>query len=863
MAICTSDDLRRFVARTIVRVANQSARASLQNFVDHQQIKTNVGDVLQVDEGDMWLAVGDRTLGRYTNSFLFARQWLPLLHESSPLAKAGVRDLLGLVRVWNARHGEQSSGNAEMAFHDETTAQRLLTLTGLYYVSTSLLSSSEREFLEGVMVATSDLLLTDDFHATGNNHGMFQDIALRNYSLLSTWEDPAVEQKLATSLKRLSDYFRSSFTADGVHIENSPSYHLMTARILAEHQKIVGMLPASAENQEIDLSTMFEAAGRYATHAVLPTGTFVPISDTKQNKLSSPALNEFESDEFEYDVTQGRSGTAPASTMLSLPESGYFYARSAWGEAAATFVSFTAAYNGHYHKHSDDLSVLIWCDGKPLLTEAGPFGYDYELPLTKYAFGQYAHNNVVVNGASVPRTDSKASSVVMGEVTSLKGHYEVVARTGRLRGCTHERKLRLDEEFRTVVIDDALESEDENQYDAHWNFAPDIDVVVRDYGFALFREQVQIADVRISASHPVTISVHRGELAPTPLGWSFPDFGKAEPAPCVRVRLRGANAQMATTFTIAPPFSDGPQPQLTRPWNEVDGLPDVLYRLEASADSVNALVVHFSDDESSDRLDNFEAFLQRLHAPALFLRLPMRRSAGAAPTKSVGHAIEKISALIHQHLEDLAIPPGRVVTVGVGASHVDALFYGVMHGAAGVVGGLPGGLGEIAAPPKVSTRSDARATSEGPIRIVAAGVTDQRPAGVVDLARVDLWDPERTEVVWGSLNDEVIGTVGSAIRHAISSFVAGKFQSVGEYGTNVAPHPKGVQIQFPRLSGYQFGAELFRRDAPDFVVSEKPCSSDSTVRWDNLPAGRYRVRITGKSGESRLLPFTTPWVDVA
>src|SRR5699024_5519034 len=119
---------------------------------------------------------------------------------------------------------------------------------------------------------------TDDFHSTNTNHGMFQDIALLAYSLLK-YEFPKKNKEYETAIRRLNNYFKNTFTSEGIHKEHSPDYHYMVTSYVKKVADVIQQLSGSNNEYEEDLRRIYRGAEKYAMHVIQPN-LFIPkISD--------------------------------------------------------------------------------------------------------------------------------------------------------------------------------------------------------------------------------------------------------------------------------------------------------------------------------------------------------------------------------------------------------------------------------------------------------------------------------------------------------------------------------------------------------------------------------------------------------
>ena len=190
--------------------------------------------------------------------------------------------------------------------------------------------------------------------------------------------------------------------------------------------------------------------------------------------------------------------------------------------------------------------------GIDLLSEAGPYGYDYKDPLTRAGYSSYAHNCLVVDGVSLPRTDNSAALTTLTAQEVRADGFRVTGRTARLKDTTHSRTVEIYERDDVPYLDvlDTIESPDRHAYELLWNLGTDVDVVLHGQGFELFHDRP--GKSWTSSSRPASPpgSHCTREKPGGPLGWRFPRFGEAVPAPVVKISFLGAGAEIRTQFDL-------------------------------------------------------------------------------------------------------------------------------------------------------------------------------------------------------------------------------------------------------------------------------------------------------------------------
>ncbi|MGP9650307.1 heparinase II/III domain-containing protein [Glutamicibacter sp. AOP38-B1-38] len=496
-----------------------------------------------------WADGADRTKARYFHGLLFMQGWAKYLSTQGVSRDFDVA--ANIIQEWRSLHPFESTSKESMAYHDETTAQRLNIVLGIIlaceYRSINYDLTRLREFAD----ETASLLLREEFHSGLNNHGMFQDIALRNYAVAGSWTTKVSRlSALHVSADRLCKYFLHAFTSEGVHVENTPTYHLMVARSLKAHLDILRAI--ESDHTEV-LEDLLDKAADYATNVIMPNGTFPPISDTTKMDLRGSAGKIFDS-HFAYACTAGATGAKPNIGSKAYKDSGYAIYRSDWDSAEATYLLFQAAYNNDYHKHSDDLSVIIYSGGREIITDPGPYSYNYKDPFSRYAYSQFSHNNIVVDGKSLPRTDSKASSVRITDFQIDDERFKVIGENGRFHDTKHIREIEILGEKRSesINIKDSLISDSYHEFTQHWNIAVGLHVVPHGNGFEVFDGTRKVLDAFIESEFAINVDVVNGVEKPGVIGWSFPKFGEKKTANVVRVTFSGkGNLELDTRFNIS------------------------------------------------------------------------------------------------------------------------------------------------------------------------------------------------------------------------------------------------------------------------------------------------------------------------
>lgn len=534
----------------------------------HGEVRLGAQAKADLELPALWEYGIDRARGRHVHGFTFLVDWVGAGQALDADESLQLAELIHLMfRAWDQQYGSSRETAPEMAFHDETTAQRLL---GLVAALDELRFTPEQEsYLRGLAERTATILAEPDFYGGVNNHGMFQDLALLTWSALVA---PAGSELGAEAwdlaAQRLHTYFAACFTAEGVHVENTPTYHVMVARYLP----LLEDLFTAAQSDEAELyDSLLRGAIDYAVHCVTPEGLFPPVSDTHRRRLDSDVnLETFAGGEFEFAATAGRVGAEPSKRTAVFPESGYAMTRSGWGDPLASYVHFTSSYNADYHKHSDEQSIYLRSGGRDLLCEAGPYGYNWKDPFTKYAYSSAAHNTMLVAGTGLPRTEPEeerlAASPPLNRMEISVAEDERLEATGttrRYRGRVWSRHL--DVRHGAAPSDTTLRIEDtvESSVGAAdlrflWHMGPGLRVDLRAQGAEVFDRGAKLMELEFRADAEYTLQLSEGIESPSTQGWHFPQFGQKVPAPVISLETHAENLTLETVVRLSDFVWDSP-----------------------------------------------------------------------------------------------------------------------------------------------------------------------------------------------------------------------------------------------------------------------------------------------------------------
>lgn len=373
----------------------------------------------------------------------------------------------------------------EFARHDHATASQAESLAYLLaYLRTRNLREEDWPLLEETLHRHADLLTSDDFYSRHTNHGIEQSRILAMVADLFP-QEPRASGWMSLALDRLVEELAFAFGDEGVHVENSPAYHCY---VCLSFLKILGYFP----RQSIDaLATKVDAvmpkAIRFLTHVVRPDGCLPTIGDT----FAVKAPNHFKRyartqayRELSYALSNGAEGDAPAETSRLFPKAGYFVARDRWqapGDGRDAFhLVFRCGFRSMYHRHDDDLSLVLYC-GEDWLLDSGPYNYSEQHPLRRYLRSKWAHNVPVVFEPKSRRwkLERPRMSTPMARLPAPDGKVAVRGTSHSYPGHVAMRDVCVDATARAFVVTDAVvqsEALGRQRYLSLWHVPADKDV---------------------------------------------------------------------------------------------------------------------------------------------------------------------------------------------------------------------------------------------------------------------------------------------------------------------------------------------------------------------------------------------------
>lgn len=412
----------------------------------------------------------------------------------------------------------------EFIWHDHATALRAEQLALFVYYCRAYSPKWVQqnigfiEYVEQALTIHGEWLAKDSFYSEHTNHGLEQARVLFLLGTIFEGEKARAWQKLAT--RRIKSELDFSFTTEGVHVENSPAYHIFVFKVF------LGILKDYPSNVLGDLAEQFEKFSAQAlgfiTHILRPDGTLPPIGDTEQLPTSDAYREMFghtiEYQHFLYAVSQGKQGLKPAQTNRVYAKSGYAVFRDCWPESAyfseAFHIIAKVGCSSRYHHQQDEGHISIYAGGEDWLIDSGLYNYINKDPIRKYMRGRAAHNVPIISNARYADDfEHRLSAWSVLDCSELEGSPYVSMQLDVMPPVNHQRCLQFDSHSKIVKIADKVNDVKRETKDItlQWHFPSDKTISIEGQEITVTSKSGNKLLMSFEGSDPDALSVVKGK----------------------------------------------------------------------------------------------------------------------------------------------------------------------------------------------------------------------------------------------------------------------------------------------------------------------------------------------------------------
>jgi hypothetical protein len=380
----------------------------------------------------------------------------------------------------------------EFIWHDHATALRAEQLVLFDYYCRKhapawvAAQGSFFDYLEEALRVHGEWLAKDSFYSVHTNHGLEQ---ARVLLLLGTvFEGGVARDWQVVALRRINSELKFSFTSEGVHVENSPAYHIFVFKVFLS---IIKDYPAEVLGDLDEKFKQFSAkALEFITHILRPDGLLPPIGDTEQLPTTDGYREMFghtlDYQYFVYAQSKGRDGIKPTTINRVYPQSGYAVFRDGWlahSHYDKTFhliVKFGCS--SRYHHQQDEGHISLYAGGEDWLIDSGLYNYNNKDPLRRYMRSGSAHNVPLISHCNYSEDFEhrlRAWQVTSYDEAPPRPFVEM--RLEVLPPVLHERRVDFDAEALTVAVKDMVSADDKQlrKIIMQWHFPKDKSITIQ------------------------------------------------------------------------------------------------------------------------------------------------------------------------------------------------------------------------------------------------------------------------------------------------------------------------------------------------------------------------------------------------
>ncbi|MBS4204788.1 heparinase II/III family protein [Lederbergia citrea] len=216
--------------------------------------------------------VSPNTYQLYLHSLMpisFLSNAFELTNDVSYLEKA-----IEIVKNW-ARF-ERTDNENKFIWYDHTSAYRTHNLIYLYLCLGDNISLYPE--LNELIIKHAEFLYSDKYYRK-NNHGIMMDRALIQSGVVFNYQKS--DNWINKGLFRLKDNFYHSYSSRGIHLENSPEYHLVVQNLFISIEDFLLKYNLSLGSEIVD---KFEQIEDYYSYILKPDGFLPLIGDSSRKK---------------------------------------------------------------------------------------------------------------------------------------------------------------------------------------------------------------------------------------------------------------------------------------------------------------------------------------------------------------------------------------------------------------------------------------------------------------------------------------------------------------------------------------------------------------------------------------------------
>jgi len=432
------------------------------------------------------------------------------------------------------------SENGEFIFDDMGIGSRLKTFSIALkkYHSLNITDSVFYQQLLSGILATVAFMSSLETYKSWHNHGIFVDQALL-FSMSELEGFLARKEVMNLALSRGTEQFRYCFTADGIHKEHTPAYHIWMTRELKEFISLANQNQLSIPE---NLNGTLIKAQDYFKYLCRPNELIPPIGDCGLDELKS-FFNSYSKDSLK--------STEP---IKIFPYTNWvFFNSSAAGNPINVIIQADFFSKSHYQE--DETSFIITVADHELIIDPGLYSYNKTSQFDIYMRQARAHNLLLVDNMDF---DFRLYNAGLSGLT----RYVVNDTAGNdwkgIIEMTHphflrEKGVEVHRQFGQIndscfVIKDITKANKDHLYSQLFHFAPEATIKSIDSNSFIVSWPDHGIKIWLT-SNTETYEVIEGAMDPAQ-GWYFPKQLEAIPQPVLILKKNGRSEEIITFLAV-------------------------------------------------------------------------------------------------------------------------------------------------------------------------------------------------------------------------------------------------------------------------------------------------------------------------
>ena len=445
-------------------------------------------------------------------------------------------------------------GRDQYQWYDMAVGLRAAKLA--YIVRRAIEEKEEYRLLAPLIVAAdihAQELMREDKIALHSNHGLFQMSGLLSLGRLLPFLSRS-EEAVQFAKDKILFMLENQFAEDGLHKEHSPIYHMYITNYVYSIRRSNFL-----EDTE-EFEVLAEKATKAASWMIQPDGTVLPFGD-------SPPSQAIRKADFPLNMENGKP--SPPFGFKYFQDGGLVVNCTPDKEGGAgEYLAFNGSFFSRQHKHSDDMGIQFFSDGKGVLTDAGFFAYLYDQEERIFVESTRAHNCLEIDGFDYSRFNNDIFgncidfAEKIGDCVFIQGTvnrsrlvpadipYNKV-KDWHCEPCQIKQKrlvFYLPGKF-LIIIDDIKSMKNRN-YTQWFNLSSGVSAV-------LGNEEIVVRDsnevrcvIRSLQKGPINASLVNGQVEPRLQGWFSPNGNILEKIDSIGIEGTGKHSIIGTMFDL-------------------------------------------------------------------------------------------------------------------------------------------------------------------------------------------------------------------------------------------------------------------------------------------------------------------------